>query len=219
MMNIRIFVLTAVLFFCMMCGVSAGMNAGDVVEFGRYEQDGDLSNGAEPVEWQVLEKRDGRALLISRYGLDVRPYHPEFTHVTWAECGLRQWLNDSFFHTAFTVEEQARIPEVLNSNPENPEIGTPGGDDTLDRVFLLSIGEVKQYIPSVKDRVCEGSPFVLQNGAVIDPKFGTSYWWLRSPGWSRESASIVYSHGLIYAYGSNVTSAARMVRPALWIEE
>ena len=218
-MNIRILVLTTALLFCMVCGVSAQMSAGDVITFGRYEQDGDLSNGSEPVEWQVLEVKDGRALLISRYALDTMPYHSEFAPVTWADCSLRQWLNGTFLFTAFTEEEQARIPEVTNSNPDNPEIGTPGGEDTLDRVFLLSINEVKHYWPSVKERVCESTPSVIQNGGYVDPNFGTSFWWLRSPGWSSESAAIIFSHGLIYAYGSSVTTSARVVRPSIWIEE
>jgi len=32
---------------------------GDYVIMGRYEQDNDLSNGAEPIEWVVIEKTDG----------------------------------------------------------------------------------------------------------------------------------------------------------------
>ena len=28
---------------------------GDVITFGTYEQDNNLENGAEPIEWQVLE--------------------------------------------------------------------------------------------------------------------------------------------------------------------
>ncbi len=216
-MNIRVLMLTALLLFCAVLGVQAQLSAGDVIEFGRYEQDNDLSNGPEPVEWQVLAAEDGRALLISRFGLDVGPYHSEFEPVTWAECDLRQWLNGPFLYSAFTEEEAVRISEVVNANPDNPEIGTPGGADTADRVFLLSIDEVKRYWPSVEQRTCEATEFVRQNGAYVDLKFGTSFWWLRSPGWSSESASIVFSHGLIYAYGSNVTSTARMVRPSLWI--
>ena len=46
---------------------------GSVVTFGRYEQDNDLSNGPEPIEWTVLDVRDGKSLLISRFGLECRP--------------------------------------------------------------------------------------------------------------------------------------------------
>ena len=43
---------------------------GDYVKFGSYEQDNDESNGKEPIEWRVLDSKDGRKLLISRYALD-----------------------------------------------------------------------------------------------------------------------------------------------------
>ena len=38
---------------------------GDTVFFGHWEQDGDLGNGSEPIEWIVLDKIDGQLLLLS----------------------------------------------------------------------------------------------------------------------------------------------------------
>ena len=46
---------------------------GDYVTFGMYEQDNDKSNGAEAIEWQVLDKKDGKVLLLSKYALDAKP--------------------------------------------------------------------------------------------------------------------------------------------------
>ena len=48
---------------------------GNIVAFGRYEQDNDLTNGPEPIEWIVLDVVDGektKALLLSKYGLDAK---------------------------------------------------------------------------------------------------------------------------------------------------
>ena len=54
------------------------------VVFGTYEQDNDLTNGAEPIEWIVLErKEDGSMLLIARLGLDCMQYHEKQAEVTW----------------------------------------------------------------------------------------------------------------------------------------
>lgn len=38
----------------------------DTVILGKYEQDGDESNGAENIEWIILEKKDDKALLLSK---------------------------------------------------------------------------------------------------------------------------------------------------------
>ena len=76
---------------------------GEIILFGKYEQDGDDSNGAEDIEWLVLktEPDQNRILVISRYSLDVQPYNREFASVTWENCSLRKWLNRDFFNTAF----------------------------------------------------------------------------------------------------------------------
>ena len=46
------------------------------VFFGKYEQDGDLSNGPEDIEWIVLDidENNNEALLLSKYVIDVKPY-------------------------------------------------------------------------------------------------------------------------------------------------
>ena len=54
-----------------------------IVTFGRYEQDGNEENGPEEIEWIVLDVKDGRSLLISRYALDTVPYHTESINITW----------------------------------------------------------------------------------------------------------------------------------------
>ena len=76
---------------------------GDYVVFGQYEQDNDTSNGKEDVEWLVLDVQEDRALLISKYLLDCKPYNTTDDHVTWETCTLRKWLNDEFINTAFST--------------------------------------------------------------------------------------------------------------------
>ena len=96
---------------------------GDYIVFGRYEQDGDLSNGPEPIEWEIVAEENGRMLLISRYILDCQPYNTELEDVTWETCSLRAWLNDYFYNTAFNSVEQNRILSVTLSNPDNAYYG------------------------------------------------------------------------------------------------
>ena len=61
---------------------------------------------------------------------------------------MRKWLNDEFFETAFSAEEQGRIPTTLVTAEDNAEYGTEAGNDTTDKVFLLSVSEVETYFPS-----------------------------------------------------------------------
>ena len=112
------------------------------IVFGAYEQDGDESNGPEPIEWEVLEENGNDTFLVSRYVLDCRPYNTVQTDVTWESCTLRGWLNNEFLNKAFTEREQEQIRITEVANPDNPYFGTPGGNSTSDRIFLLSADEV-----------------------------------------------------------------------------
>ncbi len=112
------------------------------IVFGAYEQDGDESNGPEPIEWEILEENGKGTFLVSRYVLDAQSYNREKAQVTWESCTLRSWLNDEFLNKAFTSGEQARIRSTEVVNLDNPKNGYIGGNSTRDRVFLLSVDEV-----------------------------------------------------------------------------
>ena len=190
--------------------------------FGAYEQDNDLSNGKEPIEWIVLGMREGKALLISRYALDCQPYNSSNSEVTWETCTLRAWLNDTFLNSAFTKEEQARIPMMTVSADKNPNSNTDPGNSTEDQVFLLSIDEAKKYFDSNEARICEPSNYTLaqranSSGSNTDGKIGC-WWWLRSPGNSSGEAADINYTGFIISSGQTVDFGSVSVRPALWID-
>lgn len=63
------------------------------MKFGHYEQ----GNGIEPIEWVILKMEGTKVFLLSKYALDYQPYHDTFEPVTWENCSLRKWLNESFF--------------------------------------------------------------------------------------------------------------------------
>ena len=66
------------------------------VNYGYYEQDNNRPNGFEKIEWIVLDVKDGKALLISRFGLDAKLKCGE----DWQDCNLRAWLNEDFLKMA-----------------------------------------------------------------------------------------------------------------------
>lgn len=187
-------------------------NIGSYVFFGAYEQDNNNDNGKEDIEWRVLDVKDGKVLLISRYGLDKKPYNTKFTEVTWETCTLRKWLNNDFMNDAFSDEERSMIQTVTVSADKNPEYNTDPGNATEDQVFLLSIEEAHQYFDSDSERA-----ITLAKYADKEAPYNI-YWWLRSPGDGQNYAAGVDDDGDLAENGYYVTNANRAVRPALWID-
>ena len=80
---------------------------GDMVSFGKYEQDYDTSNGKEDIEWLVLDKKDDAVLIISKHVLEDKSFGRNDD--TWETCSLRKWLNADFINDAFSTAEQSKI--------------------------------------------------------------------------------------------------------------
>mgnify|MGYP004485684171 CR=1 FL=1 len=115
---------------------------GDVVKFGFYEQDNKKSNGEEPLEWYVLAEEDGKALLLSKYGIQFRWADRDYW--SWDTSNSREWLNNEFFNDAFDNEEMKYICNAVGD-----------GLDGTDKVFVLSRTECEEYITSMEVYDCE----------------------------------------------------------------
>lgn len=201
--------------------------AGDVVLFGSYEQDNNIDNGKEPIQWRVIAIENGKALLLSEKILDSKPYNIEPTEVTWETCTLRKWLNNEFFNAAFNTNEKAKIRTTKLINKNNPKYGISGGNDTQDKVFLLSYGEVtnpdygfKAASKRADDhaRPSQGTAYAISNGLYVNHYSSVSEnsdWWLRTPGDKLFKASHVSSNG----NGCSLVSLQGFgVCPAIWID-
>lgn len=209
------------------CGDSAEVKAlkekyataevGDSITFGAYEQDNDNENGKEPVEWRVVAKEENRLLLVSEKALDFKPYNETDEDTTWADCTLRKWLNDDFLKAAFSKDEQSLIPTVTLENENNFTNGTKGGDDTKDKVFLLTAGEAVTYLYDKSDRHLEPTSYAKRAGdwSWSRRNEGYCWWWLRGPGGEQDVARGCNYGGDVYGDGVAQINA---VRPAVWIE-
>lgn len=195
------------------------------ISFGAYEQDGDDSNGKEPLEWELLEDKSDCMLVMSRYALDCRAYNDSESDVTWETCSLRQWLNEDFYEEAFNDEEKNKILKAGAVNNDNSEFETPGGNDTSDRIVLLSIDEAEKYCPFNGKGICDATPYAdeiaLETRPLsYKPDSGTPSfacdWWLRSPGEQSNKAAYISKYGYIIKDGSSV-NFYNAVRPVLWI--
>lgn len=207
-----------------------GISVGEYVSFGAYEQDNDTSNGKEPIEWEVLEIKDGRAFLVSKYCLDCQPYDIGMAGMTWETCSLRKWLNESFLNEAFNSQEQSVI---LNS-----ELSTTGSDmtygdngeqivvpydvNTVDKVFILSIEEYNNYYTYNRDNpeatASAPTEFAIANGVYVSSATlqGITYaqYWLRDSHSVGAAFTTIYGVHDTYKHQSHSLTA---VRPAVWV--
>lgn len=181
--------------------VDGPVRDGDYIYFGNYYE-----HTGHPgfIKWKILKEEDGKLLIISTDVLDHQPYNSEKANVTWETCSLRAWLNDDFINVAFSASEQKYIITTTISNPDNPDYGTEGGNDTEDKIFLLSIDEVNTFYPEKNDR------------------YRDSYWWLRSPGQVSRCAACIGKDGWAtsggYIYNDLLVDSVLSVRPVMWIQ-
>ncbi len=185
---------------------------------GKYEQDNDKENGAEDIEWLILDIQDGRALVISKHALEVKPFHFANTAVTWEGSSIRTWLNGEFIDSTFNEMEKSRIPAVTVTADVLPESTTEPGNDTEDRIFLLSYTEATTYFTSDEQRRCVASLYAAEDGAYVKDETGYCWWWLRTPGFYQDTGMSVGSTGAINSFGIGVDRDNGTIRPAMWVE-
>lgn len=206
---------------------------GDFVTFGTYSQTKE-GNDTTPIEWLVLDVQGNKALLISKYGLDVQPYNTEYADVTWENCTLRKWLNETFLNNAFSQAEQEVILTTTVDNSKNQCFDwtilsgdvTTGGNNTRDKVFLLSYAEVNKYFNvtysnlNILSRVSP-TAYAISQRAGFNTGYKTldgaaaGYWWLRSPGYFQTCVTIVYTDGSL---NFDRVDGRLSVRPAIWLD-
>ena len=222
---------------------SDGTVTWDCVWFGHYPQSADGKGGFnnDPIKWRVLSVDENEALLLADKNLDGRiPYNERYTNVTWETCTMRSWLNgygsganqegidytsDNFIDRAFTANEKNAILQKTVENADNPYHGTEGGNNTSDKLFLPSIGEMTNPaygFPSDPDEEADSrkvkNTAYTANKESMNEEGETDWYWLRSPGQYRDNAADVRYVGDVYRYGrgsvvSNTSGDG--VRPAL----
>ena len=155
------------------------VNVKDIVIFGQFEQDNDKDNGAENIEWIVMRKEKGKALLMSRYILDVRKFNETRGDVYWENSDIRKWLNGDFYKSSFTQADKDLIY-------------TYERDDIKDNVFLLSADEAGMVKSAATKECWAGSVTTYAENQI--PLMVRLYgWWMRNT--SPQYKSNVYIAG------------------------
>lgn len=174
---------------------------GQSVFFGQYEQDNNLENGPEDIEWIVLGYNGSHThvMLYSRYGLDAKAYNESGALVKWEDTTLYGWLNSDFKNAAFTAEEQ-------------------------DYIWKVSLLESMDVMFSLNSRQREITPtdYAIAQGATALPSFyglyNVGWWWIRPSLIDSETMSYRVSlMGEAGAFDSpDVASAC--VRPLIYVD-
>ena len=185
---------------------------GETIEFGNYPQEEDGTE--KPIEWIVMKNEGNQVLLLSKYVLDAKPYNEELEEVTWETSDIRQWLNNEFYTTAFNKAEKAKIQTSLIKNEDNSKYGTNGGNDTEDKVFLLSEKETETLFSNKEERIAKATEYATKSGVYVNEE-KAACWWLRSPGNKGYIAAEVNHYGWVDRYGDYVDYSYDGVRPAL----
>ena len=186
------------------------------IQFGQYYQssEGDVM---APIEWNVLDNKDGHTLLITSKTIDSRPFHNTLEAVTWDNCGLRDWLNGEFLDIAFSPEEQDAIALTEVSAIKNPRFDTPVGKPTRDKVFLLSYEECLEYMPTDSLRKNFPTDYAVARGCYVNVD-GHAAWWLRSNGMSETEPEHLATWGNFSLRHHYVDDPIIGDRPAIWVK-
>ena len=158
-----------------------------IIRLGKWE--------GKPIEWMVLKKESLGTMVISKNALFTCSFNRNPNDNKWKNSTLRTYLNEEFFHAAFSESEKKRIINVYLSKPYQ----------TKDNVFVLSVEEADSLMTD-KERA---------NGNLQ---------WTRTPNENRSShAWRIGPDGGFDDFGrySGYSYVANSydIRPAMWIRE
>ena len=193
-------------------------HVGETFTFGTYQQEKGAWAEKKPIEWQVLKKEAERILVISKYGLEPRPYSMEIKNGVWENSDIRKWLNHSFYEEAFNEEEKKKIRQTFVKARGNTGTGQNFGHDTKDKIFLLDIEEAEKLFLSEEERQCKPTEYAVKQRAYVNSYNGNCWWWLRSPVTNDGYTAIVNNNGSVSQTGVLLYDEHSVARPAMWLD-
>ena len=188
----------------------SGLSIGDEILFGRFPEKEDYI--MSPLKWRVLDKTEDAVLIIT-VDCIISLSDSLKQKGVWASSSARKLLNEGFYNTAFTDTEKSQILIHTVSTPRNKSQRIDGGPDTEDHVFLLSVEEVKQYMPTNESQ--ESTPTEYARKKDMRQTWG--FWQLRTPGKSSFGPVAVHDFGGFSAMTGNYVGSGYL-RPAMWIK-
>lgn len=176
--------------------------------------------------WRILDVKEDTALVITKDIVELRWYYNKFEEITWADCEIRNYLDHEFYNS-FSEDEKKNILTVTNENNHNPWFSTEGGNQTIDKIFLLGLDEVCAYFGDSREKLWNKSAQKWQiedeNNCFLQAKYENEFhWWrLRSPGYYSRTSASVSKNGCVYVRGNGVYGKPKDsggIRPALHLK-
>lgn len=211
-----------------------GTTTWDCVYFGNYWQTdtngdskADKNDDKQPIKWRVLSVDGDNAFLMADKILDSQKYEELFWGITWETCRMRSWLNgyekgendaavdcskDNFMDNAFTIEEQQAILPTMVESKEFSGLSIVEGRTTQDKIYLLSLDEVKDSAYGFPEREEYSA---MRETVATEFKWNREDWALRSPGRGKLHIVEVLENGRIDVNGDYIIGKNVGVRPVL----
>lgn len=234
---------------CSNCGFSEKRGLpieriGQIFEFGEYPQLRNNYNDVRPIQWEVLDIQDNKALLLSVYGLDKKAFDDSClglplykitkNFISWGNSSIRRWLNSFFYKYSFSDTEKEKIltSELTNivyteTYPDMKSMASRKGktwdNNTQDKIFLLSIPDVELYF-GLKESTAVKE---LHKNVIMTERFNEKKavpWLLRTNSYSvrNYSSFISYDYRIKTVHDNYFLIATygdeHAIRPAMWVD-
>lgn len=212
----------------------------DSIKFGKAPK----NSKKNKYEWIVLEKKDGKALLLSKYILNAYSYYQihgmdnaKKEECVWENSDVRRELNEWFYDDSFDDYEKELIIDTNVINSKNERFGTKSGRNTIDKIFILSADECNKYFYNNNMEYNDKNKDNKKLAGTKNKKY-KNYWvqdlykeskedewfsscsrfWLRTQGEMWWTACFVDSNGFVNTRGLTINQAGIGIRPAMWIK-
>ena len=181
----------------------------------------------EMIKWDVIKSDDNKVMLIADLIVDAQEFYnsdstEKFLHNgkegyrnNYELSNIRIWLNNTFYNTSFNEYQKGLIQttEVDNTTGVTAEYAC---DNTLDKVFLLSVSEARNLINNNTARKRIGSDYAKSQGLIYKSSTTYTIWRLRTP-YQNERNSCIDETGPINGNGGSTSCLRYGIVPALWI--
>lgn len=211
------------------------VEVGDTFFLGTCEQDNDLENGFESIEWVMLYKTEGEAFVISKKALEYMPFAAWYTQVeefnnisqtllrydefnsyfTWEEGFERNppriWLRDVVYEQGFSETEKAIVKtSFIQTAIRYNQIVT-----TKEHLYVPELEEVKLYLQTPELLQAEMTEYVKEKAIRVEGDYVS--WSVRNMGVSEGYSMQVLASGEVSESGIACVSN-NGVRPVMWLD-
>lgn len=163
-----------------------------------------------PIEWIVLKEDGFQTLVVSKWPLFSSGFNQNNSDGNrWDSSALRNYLNSSFYQSAFDENEKKKIISAYLSD----------SNGTNDNVFVLSLSEAENLMTQNERAYgnkagCNGNN--CSDCYQYSHQHGTC-WWMRSPYTDDSQYALNISY---FGYNNcDNVSCILSVRPAMYVKE